>query len=1657
MKTKKFLAILLTLAMCLGMLPGMAWATDPVTYLDENGQEQECASYTTITSETKTWNEGWYVVDQDTTISGDSQYLITVNGDVNLILKDSATLTVYNTYENNGYQPVDIKLSSGASLTIYGQSAGSGKLVLSGKDWYNNTMGIGGYDNNSLTINGGIVDIQVPQYGIVINSSNECITINGGTVTCGSYIDGYNRDNICQHPIVSANGTLTINGGTVDINAGQYAIESSIVNINGGDVTTKGSYGITGTTITISGGTVDFLGTTRGISSRNLTITGGTVKAATSKTTGNSWGDYAIFSSYNDFSLTNGIPGTGWTDVTVNGANVTGTGVGTPITTGTYNVKGDWDNLQYKVVEFALPPAVAEVNGTGYETLDAAYAAANAGDTITLLGDVTYGADREVPVWTKPVNIDLGGFTLTTNSTQSISLGNNGYKAAAICFSIPAASASEISISNGTINTAYGAGVYADDPGLTLTLSDLTIHAAQTGVQSTVEYSSAVRITGGATVIIESGAYSSNGNSLSVSNSGGAFEVEGGTFTGDLFISSSGAETKTITITGGTFDADPTAYVDTTNYTVTESNGTYTVAAKPPVARIGSTEYAKLSTAILAAEDGDTIELLCDYDFVANEGYEYYWIDDGGTHAYNKNNTLELNKNNVVLDLNGHSITELMNNSLRIGSTSGSYSNITVKDGTLAVGVDNYARNDGKLYSYVVNVANATGVTFENISTLGGINVSDGSEVTFDGLEYLGTKFYAVCSQDNSSVTINNGDFSKKEAGSANTLFWVESGSSMTINGGTYNTKAYGTNTQFENDVDPVVKGGTFDFDPTAYLADLHVAHDNGDGTWTVVSSAVAKIGETEYATLQAAINAAQDGDTITLLQDVTVSGTAYDSANGRYYAILVKNSITINGGGHKITSAGVKEANNKQTNDLFLCVNKGRTSSDSAVTINFNNLVIDADGYQDVILGNDEAETVGLTINIRNTSIDCEGACFYSNGERVTINAEDCQFSHSGVYETGKDFVYYTAVMAGYAGSVNVHNCSISSFANGVATFPSGGHIVLDGDTVITLTESEIEQTGFAIWARNEDYKGAYESYCSDSEITYSGTGSVTGRLGISNKVTSGKSAHFDARITVTSGTFDHDPSNVDTGTFNANTFIPSSTTNCVASGYKAVETVANTTWVVGVVEATAETTGDPTVEDVVTYTVGTKVKESEASNAATLQEEVAQSVTVTGTTSETYAAVTTDDASKSAVGAAALNQIASAEVANVVTSAVEAAGTDSADVSSIQIVVVNDGVTVDTATSTVTFEVHPEAIAYKNDTAVGSTKITNDQLAENATFTITLDVSGKYDDNTEIDVTHKHEDGSTEYLGKYTVTDGKITIEDIQSFSEFELVKLTENSEAGATFMYNLALKDSIDVKFSVTLDDGQTPGNFTVKYQYGNGDWQTQTLTKTGENEIVVAQCAAKEMTVPIRVQVYKSGTIIKDAIYTVKGYCDYVIDPNNSYSDTLVDLCQSVLDYGAASQTYFNYNLGSMANAKYVTDWTAVENENVPVYSGHATKNNVSAISATVNLESRTGVILFFTTTVDSLSVDQVTVAGDPLSSDKYAVDEDNMGRLRVVVNGIDAYKLQSDVVVTLSDGTEMVYSPLVYAYRMQNNPDVGTLCKTLYRYWVAANTYFNTNP
>ncbi len=174
-------------------------AAEPIAYLDWDAANMRmtnavCMTYEVVTEATSAFADGkWYVVTNGSEIARGG---ITVSGTAHLILCDGGSLEVDDVAD---YQ-AGVSVQTGVTLTIYGQSGGSGKLVA----W-------GGYD--AAGIGGGY------------RTTCGVVTINGGTVTAmGSVLNG----SICAQAIgdayMDSGATVTFDEGTIfEILAGDDA------------------------------------------------------------------------------------------------------------------------------------------------------------------------------------------------------------------------------------------------------------------------------------------------------------------------------------------------------------------------------------------------------------------------------------------------------------------------------------------------------------------------------------------------------------------------------------------------------------------------------------------------------------------------------------------------------------------------------------------------------------------------------------------------------------------------------------------------------------------------------------------------------------------------------------------------------------------------------------------------------------------------------------------------------------------------------------------------------------------------------------------------------------------------------------------------------------------------------------------------------------------------------------------------------------------------------------------------------------------------------------------------------------------------------------------------------------------------------------------
>lgn len=385
-------------------------------------------------------------------------------------------------------------------------------------------------------------------------------------------------------------------------------------------------------------------------------------------------------------------------------------------------------------------------DGGTYTTLPAALNAAQNGDTVTLLSDVDLG-ETYVTI-SKSITFDLNGKTLSSSKTWS-SDGVLLVKDAAV------------TVKNGTVN-ATGIGscaIRAYRSGASMTLEAVT--ATVTSDKSSVmvgDFGSAV---------IKSGDYQGLyvGAKSQVTLEGGTFRPYMDNITNENVKSIFWKVNETTDATSRDcmeLLGDGCVYVDENRTQVRTGGGFNTVvtvqqgtAIDAPVAKIGNVEYASLSKAIDAVQNGGTITLLDDLD-LGNGAVLQVGSSQKNFTIDLDNHTLSADGACLIMLHNGSQLT-LKNGTLDgsrctsyegvlyISSNSGpklTLENVTAKSGTVP---DTLNGQRSVLLAYVTYGT----VEFDGGTYTGGVLLkTDGNAVLKSGTFRKGTNNYSIKTED---------------------------------------------------------------------------------------------------------------------------------------------------------------------------------------------------------------------------------------------------------------------------------------------------------------------------------------------------------------------------------------------------------------------------------------------------------------------------------------------------------------------------------------------------------------------------------------------------------------------------------------------------------------------------------------------------------------------------------------------------------------------------------------------------------------------------------------------------------------------------------------------------------------------------------------------
>ena len=467
-------------------------------------------------------------------------------------------------------------------------------------------------------------------------------------------------------------------------------------------------------------------------------------------------------------------------------------------------------------------------------------------------------------------------------------------------------------IKGGTVNGEVAAWTYSDGHNSDLTISGGTVN----GNVASVSYDKA------------------EGKLAKVSISGGTVDGTLGTYTyGNGLIPINDATKATIAVTGGTFSSDPTQYVVEDSGVTKNDDGTYGVA-KAYLAKVGDTSYYTMDEAFKAqTTSGKAIVLLRDYTTGStfNSGSIARTVDLNG-HTWTCTGTdansaaFEINYPDASLTVkNGKVfssqlvglIPSAMGGTIKYDNSSLVFEGVEMTT-TARSGIETNGNNTNDtvtLRNSTLNVPNGFGIYFPSSGTLtidnSVINAKTmGVQVCAGGLNISGAGTAITVSGDGINKTINDGAIEDGAAISIVERTGYKGLTNIEVKGGTFTAKgdnaavkAYKWENQtasaFDNSENVVaISGGTFSSAVDKSLcADGYIPTQNADGTYSVkVGKYVAEIGSQGYESLQAAIDAAQDGQTVTLLADAAED-------------VVISKSITLDLGGKTLTNTNVGKA----------------------------------------------------------------------------------------------------------------------------------------------------------------------------------------------------------------------------------------------------------------------------------------------------------------------------------------------------------------------------------------------------------------------------------------------------------------------------------------------------------------------------------------------------------------------------------------------------------------------------------------------------------------------------------------------------------------------------------------------------------------------------
>ena len=697
---------------------------------------------------------------------------------------------------------------------------------------------------------------------------------------------------------------------------------------------------------------------------------------------------------------------------------------------------------------------VIDIQGSGWLTFESGIVKNNSGTTEGKGASLVRVGDDSVA---KYPGLNIKGGTFTQDNFIVIKVDSG-----------------DLFLNGGTLNSANS---YAVENWHRATIKGGTVNGTAAAWTYSGGHNSALTISGGTV----------NGNVLSVSYDGStgkkaSVSITGGVVNGTLMTGIYGSATEpskemaTIEVTGGTFTKDPTKYVIEDSAITKNADGTFGVA-KAYLAEVDGNKYYTMEEAFKAqTASGKPIVLLRDYTTGStfNSGTVARVVDLNG-HTWTCTGTdansaaFEINNANASLTVkNGKIVSSqlvglipsAMGGTIKYDNSSLTFENVEMST-TATSGIETNGNNTNDtvtLKNSTLNVPNGFGIYFPSSGTL----TVENSKITAKTMGVQVCSGVLIISGVDTAITVTGDAVPKTENDGA-----IQDGAAIsivnrtgykgldtvTISGGKFTAKegnsaikaydwANKTESNFTASEKVAFSGGTFSSEVKEDLcADGFIPTKNADGTYGVKAGKyVAQIGDVKYETLAEAIAAANAGDTVTLLAEVTAD-------------VVIDKNITLDLGGKTLTNTGAGKATISVTG--------------GTVTVK-NGTVIGGTSYYNIEVT--KGSNANLTLEDITATAGNTGSSMIDNWGTMTIK--------SGTYTGGLNVVKSeegsTLVISGGKFELNY---AVSNNYNGVIL--SAGTTTISGGEFIQNATTPQWGNPQVVWAQQVD------GYISKIEIT--------------------------------------------------------------------------------------------------------------------------------------------------------------------------------------------------------------------------------------------------------------------------------------------------------------------------------------------------------------------------------------------------------------------------------------------------------------------------------------------------------------------------------------------------------------------------------------------